>query len=143
MVKQKYLYSHYIRSGLFTLLGSHDTQRITTLFKGDKALVRSLFSLMFLSPGSISFYYGDEYNQVGRHDEDNRFPMDFSDHSKDKTFKLIKKLNMIREKFNSDIQKGFIWEDINSNDLKFIINNKYKVFIDIKNDKVIFDGKEW
>ncbi|TCG11192.1 glycoside hydrolase family 13 protein [Mycoplasma marinum] len=139
--KQKYLYSNYISAGLFTLVGSHDVDRITSIAKGDKALVRSIFSFMFLAPGSISFYYGDEYNQVGRYDSDNRYPMDFSDHTNNKTYKLIKKLNKIRSKYREDIQKGIRWVDISTNILEFTWENGKRILIDIENDEVLIDGK--
>ncbi len=141
VIKQKYLYSSYISAGLFTLVGSHDVDRITSLTNGDEALVRSMFALMFLMPGSISFYYGDEFNQVGRSKSDNRYPMDFSDHSQHKTYKLITKLNAIRNKKNKQIQKGIKWIDISSDSLEFKWEDGSIVLIDIDNDDVFINSK--
>ncbi|TCG11661.1 glycoside hydrolase family 13 protein [Mycoplasma todarodis] len=138
--KQKYLYSDYINAGLFTLVGSHDVDRITSIVKDEK-IIRAMFAFMFLIPGSISFYYGDEYNQIGRYDSDNRFPMDFSDHSEHKTYKLIKKLNEIRQKRNEVIQGNIRWTNIETNELRFTWEDGTEIYIDIENDIVFINNQ--
>jgi alpha-glucosidase len=56
----------------FNLLGSHDTQRIETIFDGSEALVQVAATLLFTYPGVPSVYYGDEIGLAGGRDPDNR-----------------------------------------------------------------------
>lgn len=62
----------------FNLLGSHDTTRIATILKGDKALMKLAAIVQFGFPGVPCLYYGDE---IGLQNEEgfaqrNCFPWD-------------------------------------------------------------------
>lgn len=58
--------------GMYLLLGSHDTERVRTILKGDKAKNRLAFDLLFAFPGAPAIYYGDEIGLEGGKDPDCR-----------------------------------------------------------------------
>jgi cyclomaltodextrinase len=62
------------------LLGSHDTPRLRTLFRGDTRRVRLAVLLQMTFPGAPCIYYGDEIGMEGGDDPDCRraFPWDES-----------------------------------------------------------------
>jgi glycosidase len=65
-------------SAMMTLVGSHDVERILTLFSGDLRKVRLAYLFLFTYPGAPMVYYGDEIGVEGGKDPDNRraFPWD-------------------------------------------------------------------
>ncbi len=71
-------YPEQRNQAMYTLLGSHDTERIFTILEGNSEKVRSAFMLQFALPGVPSIYYGDEIGLEGFRDPDNRraFPWD-------------------------------------------------------------------
>lgn len=56
----------------YLLLGSHDTERIMTLFDNDVQKVKLAFLFLFAYPGTPSIYYGDEIGMYGGKDPDCR-----------------------------------------------------------------------
>ena len=62
----------------YNLLGSHDTERILTVLKGDQAKLKLAMLFQFTYPGAPSIYYGDEIGLTGGSDPDCRktFPWD-------------------------------------------------------------------
>lgn len=64
----------------YNLLGSHDTERILTMVKGDQAKTRLAMLFLFTFPGAPSVYYGDEIGLTGGSDPECRktFPWDES-----------------------------------------------------------------
>jgi alpha-glucosidase len=56
----------------FNLLGSHDTQRLRTLLRGNQALIRLAIALLFTYPGVPCIYYGDEIGLGGDETEGQR-----------------------------------------------------------------------
>lgn len=68
------------RTTHYNLLGSHDTDRLTTRLGGDERKARLLFALLFGLPGAPGIYYGDEIGMEGGKDPDCRraFPWDRS-----------------------------------------------------------------
>lgn len=64
----------------YNLLGSHDTERIMTVFKGNVEKVKLAMLFLFTYPGSPAIYYGDEIGLTGGSDPDCRktFPWDES-----------------------------------------------------------------
>lgn len=62
---------------LFNLLSSHDVERFLTT-AGSVDLFLKCYFLLFMLPGSVSIYYGDEVGVEGGKDPDNRrvFPWD-------------------------------------------------------------------
>ncbi|KGA96018.1 hypothetical protein AJ85_00610 [Alkalihalobacillus alcalophilus ATCC 27647 = CGMCC 1.3604] len=65
-------YSDNINQGMFTLLDSHDTTRITRWANGDKRKIDMCFALLLSVQGAISIYYGSEIYLDGGEDPDNR-----------------------------------------------------------------------
>jgi len=62
----------------YNLLGSHDTERILTVLKGDLAKLKLALLFQFTYPGAPAVYYGDEIGLTGGSDPDCRktFPWD-------------------------------------------------------------------
>jgi cyclomaltodextrinase / maltogenic alpha-amylase / neopullulanase len=76
-----HLWTHYPRSAALAqmnLLGSHDTVRLRSIFKGDQARQRLAVVMQFTYPGAPMILYGDEIGLDGGSDPDNRrtFPWD-------------------------------------------------------------------
>jgi glycosidase len=63
---------------MYIPLGSHDTERIFSVFGGQMEKVKLAFFFQFSSPGAPSIYYGDEIGVEGGKDPDCRraFPWD-------------------------------------------------------------------
>lgn len=74
------LYPWEVTLAQLNLLGSHDTPRLLTLFRGDKRRVRLAVLLQMTFPGAPCVYYGDEIGMEGGDDPDCRraFPWDES-----------------------------------------------------------------
>lgn len=53
-------------------LGTHDTERILTIFNEDKGKTITAFALMTMLPGVPCLYYGDEAGLTGEKDPENR-----------------------------------------------------------------------
>lgn len=84
---------------LYTLLGSHDTERLYTILEKNDAKTALAFLLQFAFPGVPSIYYGDEIGLEGGKDPDCRraFPWDESQWNHELR-RLIKKLIEIRKR---------------------------------------------
>jgi glycosidase len=76
--KSAKLYPQENINAMYNLLGSHDTERIWTLFAGDQRKVQLAFLFQFAYPGVPAIYYGDEIGLPGGRDPDCRrtFPWD-------------------------------------------------------------------
>lgn len=66
-----------IALGMCNLVGSHDTPRIRTLARGNRARVKLAMLLQFFFPGIPAIYYGDEIGLEGGQDPDNRRAMEW------------------------------------------------------------------
>lgn len=66
------LYPWEIQLTQLNLLDSHDTARLITIARGDKATVELATLLLFVFPGAPSIYYGDEVGLEGASDPDSR-----------------------------------------------------------------------
>ena len=78
-----YLLNIYNRENVFSMylpLGSHDTERVFTLFGGKIEKVKTAILLQFTYPGAPAIYYGDEIGLEGGKDPDCRraFPWEQS-----------------------------------------------------------------
>ncbi len=72
------LLQHYAPNkthAMCNMLGSHDTERIITLAKGDIKKLKLAIVFLFVYPGIPAIYYGDEIGIEGGHDPDNRRAM--------------------------------------------------------------------
>jgi cyclomaltodextrinase len=70
VLQNRYPFEH--TQALFSLLGSHDTERIYTMLQENSQKVRSAFAIQFALPGAPSVYYGDEIGLPGLKDPDCR-----------------------------------------------------------------------
>ena len=72
------LYPWQIQLTQLNLLASHDTARLLTIARGDKASVEIATLLLLTFPGAPSIYYGDEVGLPGALDPDSRrgFPLE-------------------------------------------------------------------
>lgn len=77
MNEQLMLYRDQTNQVMFNLLDSHDTARLLTQVNGDKDLLKSVFSLMFLQHGAPCIYYGTEIGMDGANDPDCRKCMEW------------------------------------------------------------------
>lgn len=117
---------HYPKRALdnsFTLLGSHDTARIKSVFSGRdvsgltkeeklnvtltpfeediaKRRLKLAAVLQYTLPGNPMIYYGDERGMEGYEDPTNRKTVDWK-HRDEDIFALYKKLGRIRKKYSS------------------------------------------
>ncbi len=115
------LYSHYPPEKLAFLLnflGSHDTERISTVFGGEPDLglenpilaekkmtsyerataiemLKNAYILLASLPGTPCIFYGDEYAMEGYHDPFNRRAFDW-DKKEEKLFSAMSKINKLR-----------------------------------------------
>ena len=65
---------------MYSLLGSHDTERIATLLSGDQRKLELAFLFEFAYPGTPAIYYGDEIGMSGGKDPDNRRTFPWEDY---------------------------------------------------------------
>ena len=66
------LYDWQIHLTQLNLLDSHDTARLITIARGDRASVELATLLLMTFPGAPSIYYGDEVGLPGARDPDSR-----------------------------------------------------------------------
>lgn len=97
---------------MYNLLDSHDAPRILNLAKGNKAIVKQLFTFMFLQQGTPSIYYGSEYSMTGDNDPDNRKPMVWaSDQQDHDMYAFMKKLIQLRQNHVAILVEGTLnWQ---------------------------------
>ena len=70
-------YPNGVLNSMYNLLGSHDTERLRTIFKGDRKRQNLAIALQFTYPGVPSIYYGDEIGMEGGKDPDCRRCMEW------------------------------------------------------------------
>ena len=109
------LYSGDKISGMFNLLGSHDTERIFTLLNNDSQLVKLAYLILLTVPGAPVIYYGDEVGISGGKDPDCRktFPWDSQTQNME-LFQWIKKIIHYRKVFTT-LCSGKYYQIPNSN----------------------------
>jgi alpha-glucosidase len=92
----------------FNLLGSHDTQRLRTLLRGDPALLQLAIVLLFTYPGVPCIYYGDEIGLGGDDAEGQRQCMNWDQSSWDHKLRATyQKLARLRRSMPALIDGGF------------------------------------
>ena len=112
MNHQQMLYQDQVNEGTFNLLDSHDTARILTLCKGNKDLLKSVMTFMFLQKGAPCIYYGTEIGLTGEDDPDCRKCMVWDENHQDlELYGFIKELIYLRKRLSSILIQGAInWE---------------------------------
>lgn len=149
--------------GMFTLLDSHDTPRITTSANGDHRKVDMCFALLATTPGSICFYYGSENYMEGEDDPDNRRCMVFQTRNEPSNLQKIIKLRneypvfgyagdyrfliqtkntVVFKKYSNDDAIYFIFNTNGDNEIELTEEMKGGKFYDLINEKsVLFEDK--
>jgi glycosidase len=83
---------------MYNLLGSHDTERIKTLLKGDQKKLALAYLFLFAYPGAPAIFYGDEVGLEGGKDPGCRKAFPWNEGSWDRDLrKLIQQLIAIRK----------------------------------------------
>lgn len=107
---------------MFNLLDSHDAPRILTVAHNNKAIVKQMYTFMFLQQGTPDIYYGSEYAMTGQQDPDNRKPMVWQSDQQDATmYDFLKQLIQLRQDYQTVLSEGTLsWEtDDNKNIVGF------------------------
>ncbi|MBX4224233.1 alpha-amylase family glycosyl hydrolase, partial [Enterococcus faecium] len=107
MNHQQMLYRDQVIEWTFHLLDSHDTARILTLCNGNKELMKSVMTFMFLQKGSPCIYYGTEVGMTGGEDPDCRTCMIWAKETQDlELFGFIKEIVSLRKKLSKILSEG-------------------------------------
>ncbi|THE11574.1 alpha-glycosidase [Enterococcus hirae] len=107
MNHQQMLYRDQVNEGTFNLLDSHDTARILSLCHGDKELMKSVLTFMFLQKGAPCIYYGTEIGLTGQDDPDCRKCMIWDESLQDLELKgFIKELICLRKQLYPFLCQG-------------------------------------
>lgn len=156
---------YYYAVSLYNALGTHDTIRIKNL-ANDHRVLKLLYTLQFILPGSPAIYYGDEIGLEGGRDPDNRRPMIWDRGRWDESlYNHIKKLINIYRRYKV-LRHGFYsleiiddkillvkrWLEntifyglINPNDQSVVVrDNRFKGrFLDLYNDRDLVLNREY
>ncbi|MEW6046292.1 MAG: glycoside hydrolase family 13 protein [Bacillota bacterium] len=86
------------RLAMWNLVGSHDTPRVATVFRGNAERIQAAFTVIFTFPGLPLIYYGDEVGLRGRNDPGCRRTFPWEDEASwDRgTFAHVQRLARIR-----------------------------------------------
>ena len=102
---------------LFNLLGTHDTDRILTICKGDKRKLKQALLILLSFAGSPMIFYGDEIGIEGEGHDGTRKPMIFESTKIDGELRsFVKKLIAMRKEY----------DDMRSVDVEWINDTSYK-----------------
>lgn len=93
------LYPWQIQLTQLNLLASHDTARLLTIARGDKASVELATLLLLTFPGAPSIYYGDEVGLPGALDPDSRRGFPLEAHWERDVLNYHKQLIALRHKY--------------------------------------------
>ena len=106
-----------IALGMCNLVASHDTPRIRTLARGNRARVKLALFLQFFFPGIPAIYYGDEIGLEGGQDPDNRRAMEWDPASWDQDLRrFVRELAACRRALRP-LQSG-TWQTVVADDGK-------------------------
>ncbi len=95
-----------IQLSQFNLLDSHDTPRLLTMLKGDKALFKLAVTLLFTYIGVPCVYYGDEIGLEGGADPDCRRPFPWDEEKWDSDLRAHYQTLIRFRKSSKTLQQG-------------------------------------
>ena len=95
------LYPWEIQLTQLNLLDSHDTARVLSIAKGDKASVELATLLLMTFPGAPSIYYGDETGLPGKFDPDCRRSFPTTEKWDREVLEYHKQLIAIRKEYSA------------------------------------------
>lgn len=104
---------------MFNLLDSHDAPRILTVANNHQAIVKQMYTFMFLQQGTPDIYYGSEYAMTGQQDPDNRRPMVWQSDEQDASmYAFLKQLIQLRHAYQTVLSEGTLsWETDDSKNI--------------------------
>lgn len=152
-----HMYPQNVNEQAFNLLDSHDTARILSLAKGDKARVRLMYIFQLSFIGTPCLYYGDEIGMAGENDPGCRACMEWDPSNQDQDlFKFVQQLISMRKtydafgngttfKFLDTEEQGNIVvyvKETKEERLIFVLNNSDQVYSIEISELAGFKGKE-
>ncbi len=103
------LLERYQRENVYAMyvpMGSHDTERLMTMLKGDHKKAKLAFLFQFAYPGAPAIYYGDEIGMEGGKDPDCRGAFPWGRGNGDEELRAwVKRLISLRKR-NSCLRRG-------------------------------------
>ncbi|OQO83992.1 alpha-glycosidase [Enterococcus casseliflavus] len=154
-------YTRYTKNqnaGMFTLLDSHDTPRITTQAGGNYQKVDMCFVLLATTPGSVCYYYGSEIYLEGHDDPDSRRCMNWDEslptsnleqliklrnqypefgYAGDYTFLLTEENTVMFKKFSDHDELYFLFNTHGNNQVSLPKELEGGTFINLINEEII------
>lgn len=114
MNQQLMLYRDQTNQMQFNVLDSHDTARLLTAAKEDKALMKQVMAFTYVQPGVPCLYYGDEIGMTGDNDPDCRKCMVWEEEKQDlDLLDFTKKLIALRRKKAQLFSEGAMhWQQL-------------------------------
>ncbi len=101
MIKALTMYPKNVTKNMFTLISSHDIDRVKNFCSNDMSKVKLMYIIMFTFAGSPCIYYGDEIGMEGKALA-NRTPMIWNEKLQNKDIQnFIKKIVTLRKKHSS------------------------------------------
>ncbi|HNQ43827.1 MAG TPA: glycoside hydrolase family 13 protein, partial [Candidatus Cloacimonadota bacterium] len=111
------VYPDHAARAMMNLLGSHDTQRIMEIARGDTSLVKQAVFFQMTCIGTPHIYYGDEIGMLGGKDPDNRRPFNWRWQEQESSVELrefYKKLIALRRQYPVFVEGEFSFVDLGS-----------------------------
>lgn len=142
---QLMLYRKQTNQVMFNILDSHDTPRLLTQAKGNKALVKQVQAFMYMQPGVPCIYYGDEYGLDGGADPDCRKCMPWTEEHQDlEMFAFFKELVAFRRKYADILSQSDVeWQVIDdANGLVKLVRGEISAVFNMGEQPVEFTGGE-
>jgi cyclomaltodextrinase / maltogenic alpha-amylase / neopullulanase len=87
---------------MYSLLGSHDIDRVLTVLNGDLDKVKLAYLFQFAFPGTPAIYYGDEIGMTGGKDPQNRAAFRWDENTWNQNLRSwLKKLIQVRKQYRA------------------------------------------
>ncbi|MGX7125252.1 glycoside hydrolase family 13 protein [Enterococcus viikkiensis] len=125
MNRQQLLYRDQTNEVSFNLLDSHDTPRLLTLCQGNKELLRSALTFMFIQKGTPCIFYGTEAGLEGEMDPGCRVCMNWEDPDQE-LYTFTKQLIALRKQFSEVFSLGTIEWHYDDDKKTFSLTRQYK-----------------
>lgn len=125
MNRQQLLYRDQTNEVSFNLLDSHDTPRLLTLCRGDKALLKAVLTFMFIQKGTPCIYYGTEIGMEGEMDPDCRRCMRWEDQDEELQ-SFMKQLVALRKQFSEVFSYGTMTWHYDDDKKSFSLTRSYR-----------------
>ncbi len=137
--RYQYRYPNLIRQSTFTLLDSHDTQRIRYMLGDDLDKTLLAFALLSLQQGGICLLYGSEYALLGESSEHDRalYPQQANELQRQFSDKL-KQLLAIRSDNIDLINNGRVTISTKNNLLYYTIDESLSLVVNLGDESILY-----